>query len=462
MISTRFAQAIARRTTISRKWTGNATATVTKSVRSFSVVQSHRYPTIIHVHQNDSSFEEFALILADPNLAKDVTGVVFHTQRGDEYERWQTNCKASHQLSDWEWQLRGREDERKLKHFKQLIESIRQFPNLRSFGLQFNPQCESEEPYHFSIEESPLFRWDILRTAFTTLDNASHTTPNFESLSIQNLQNYDDPSLVQSPVFLSTLSRLKELRLNIVTECDYHCPESKFQIPQLYKFYEDFPNTWLKPASQNLESLTIHGDDCWGYMPKCDFRGLHFPKLRKLELSNYSISHDWQLDWILSHASTLEELILNQVSITSYVYNYGTPDAEKYPTNPADMSGDLFTFEMPTKWSHLFSQFESRLPKLKHFKFGTGGSYISPSPDSYTCNWVAHFNGEEWDTIGLFKRRYEVFNREIGPSPWHEDLEAFCGDEEDCKLGPVDWNVIEMERDQDALDRLMATVASRR
>jgi hypothetical protein len=485
MIGTRFALAIARQTTISRKWTGNAIATVTKNVRSFSVVHSRRFPTTIHVYQNDSSFEEFAPILADPNLAKEVTGVVFHTQGGDEYEKWQACYKPSHKLSDWEWQLRNREDERKLKHFKQLIESIRRFPNLRSFGLQFNAECQSETNYYSDVEEDAPLRWDILRTAFTALDNASHMTPNLESLSIKNLQNYDDPSLVQSPAFLSTLSRLKELRLNVVTECDEHCPESKFNIPQLYKFYEDFPNTWLKPASQNLESLTIHGDDCWGYMPKCDFRGLHFPKLRKLELANYSISHDWQLDWILSHTSTLEELILNEVTITSYVYNYGTPDPEKYPTNPVDLSGGSFSFEIPAKWSHLFSQFESRLPKLKRFKFGTGGSYIFPSPGSDNSTWAAHFDGEKWDTIGLFERRYQIFNRGIGPSPWHQDLKGFHREwedwknwkpdprypqarrpydlfREDYKFEPVDWKVVEIERDQDALDRLMATVVSRR
>ncbi|EDN92448.1 hypothetical protein SS1G_08311 [Sclerotinia sclerotiorum 1980 UF-70] len=42
-----------------------------------------------------------------------------------------------------------------------------------------------------------------------------------------------------------------------------------------------------------------------------------------LELGNYSFSHDWQLDWILSHGETLQVLILDFRPIVSVLRHRG-------------------------------------------------------------------------------------------------------------------------------------------
>jgi hypothetical protein len=111
------------------------------------------------------------------------------------------------------------------------------------------------------------------------------------------------------------------------------------------------PDVWLKPAQKNLTSLTIHSYDFWGYMPKADLRSAHFPDLRVLELANFAFTHDWKLDWILSHAKTLEELILDDCPTISYVYNYGEMDHEKYPEDPRNDYGDDHMWEYPRTWS---------------------------------------------------------------------------------------------------------------
>lgn len=80
-------------------------------------------------------------------------------------------------------------------------------------------------------------------------------------------------------------------------------------------FFSDLPSFWLKPAFSNLEHLALYSNLYVGFVPKCDFRGLHFPKLKTLALGNHAFIHDSQLDWILSHGETLTELYLDHCSI---------------------------------------------------------------------------------------------------------------------------------------------------
>lgn len=44
-------------------------------------------------------------------------------------------------------------------------------------------------------------------------------------------------------------------------------------------------------------------------------RNIHLPSLVSLALGNFSVYHDWQVDWITSRGEDLEELILNDACI---------------------------------------------------------------------------------------------------------------------------------------------------
>lgn len=55
-------------------------------------------------------------------------------------------------------------------------------------------------------------------------------------------------------------------------------------------------------------------------MPGIDFRGLHLPHLRTLALNRMTFTHDWQVDWILSHGATLQALLLDDCPLIHDVW----------------------------------------------------------------------------------------------------------------------------------------------
>ncbi|KAK7223347.1 hypothetical protein V2G26_011350 [Clonostachys chloroleuca] len=63
--------------------------------------------------------------------------------------------------------------------------------------------------------------------------------------------------------------------------------------------------------------------DPWGWNPKMDFRTVNhsqggFPKLEVLALGNYVLSHEWQIDWIISQgreSGGLKRLYLDRCSV---------------------------------------------------------------------------------------------------------------------------------------------------
>ena len=299
--------------------------------------------------------------------------------------------------------------------FENVLRAVNSFPNLQAVQLEFAQVCSGWIPrglWMYRTKQSVEFRYFFLSSLFSSLKITDQKAPRFRSLLIENLQNYNCKCFVESENFLLVLSKIKELRLKIVMEIDSASPKVSWSFPEMHNFFAEFPKVWLKPASTNLESLTIHADHCWGYLPKCDLRSVHFPKLRKLELGNFSFSHDWQLDWILSHGRTVVKLVLNDCPIVSYSYNYGPSDAENYPINPRTDTGDACVWEYPRTWAHYFSALQKKLPKLKVFKFGVG-------------SWLKGVNFDEsteW-TNGLTSENYLAFNRGIGPIPWEETAE---------------------------------------
>lgn len=345
------------------------------------------------------------------------------------------------------------------EEFEHVIWSISKFPNLRDVAVEFAQVCmvddDPEDSWRMMAEESVEFRYDVLKTLFAGLNE----TPKLRSLTLKHLQNYNDHRLISSPNFTPVLQRLTELRLKIVTEYETSSPESSWDIPQMYNFFQEFPDVWLKPTQKNLTSLALHADIYWGYMPLCDFRSLYFPKLKKLELGNYAFTHDWQLDWILSH-ETLEELVLDDAVITNYIYGYGHLDAENYPLKPIGGSyADAHFWEYPRSWSEFFAKIEQRLPNLKVFKFGNG-------------DWDEgrNFDYGEWKAIGVegALERYKGFDRGTGPAPWVE-LGEMTQEMENGRFEPQGWQgvaknrMIEyFEEDTAAYEKLMSTVRSRR
>ncbi|USW56073.1 hypothetical protein Slin15195_G093920 [Septoria linicola] len=88
-------------------------------------------------------------------------------------------------------------------------------------------------------------------------------------------------------------------------------------------FEEHRVDTFLRPIASQLKEVklyTIHSQ--WGVYPACNLEDIHFPQLEKLALGNYVFAYDWQVDWIVSHGSTLKTLVLDNCPIT-YCGNVG-------------------------------------------------------------------------------------------------------------------------------------------
>lgn len=92
------------------------------------------------------------------------------------------------------------------------------------------------------------------------------------------------------------------------------------------------PQFWLSPSCENLTTFVLYQDVHFGFLPKLDLRGIHFRKLRTLSLGRYVFSHEWQLDWLAGHASTLENLYLDECTIQYYrILDKEAADSEGYP-----------------------------------------------------------------------------------------------------------------------------------
>lgn len=172
-----------------------------------------------------------------------------------------------------------------------------------------------------------------------------------------------------------------------------------------HTFFSDLPSFWLKPALSNLEHLTLYSDIYVGFVSKCDFRGLHFPKLKTLALGNHAFIHDSQRDWILSHGETLSELYMDNCAIifeaTVYPktieHSYLPPHAFK--PHPRVQQPRLYT-RYDSRWADYFRAFKDKLPRLQHFRYGSAR------------NWWEHgstpFESEGRVRIGFRSESYMV------------------------------------------------------
>lgn len=90
---------------------------------------------------------------------------------------------------------------------------------------------------------------------------------------------------------------------------------SLLQKEAIHPFFSTLPSFWLRPMISNLEHLTLYSNVYFGFYPKLDLHGVHFPRLKTLSFGKYTFAHDSQLEWILSHGDTLKELYLDNCPI---------------------------------------------------------------------------------------------------------------------------------------------------
>ncbi|KAL4883487.1 hypothetical protein BJY04DRAFT_216309 [Aspergillus karnatakaensis] len=399
------------------------------------------------ISRKKSSIERFQNILDRSELANAVTKVYLDTtdpedgngsvttEDGDEY------LEAAEEDEDTDAALPPR--------FWKAVNKLHQLPRLQSVVIRFHPECEDEDDWG-DAQQPTAFRQAVLQKAFSIL--ASLPRP-IQELGIQDLQNItpDDEEFKANAT--KVLGGLKSLRLNIANELNEGNGENNIEKNAVHSFFNhELSDFWLKPTLANLEHLSIYSSMYWGFFPACDITGLHFPRLKSLALGNYTFVDDRQLDWVLSHSSTLEELYLDDCPILIDVAVYhehlderGTLlDRSKYQSHPGFRSepGAMYNKLLATygmRWADYFRAFNERLPHLKHFRVGHNPHWWE--------NDTTPFEVEEEIEIGFYES-YMVYCDGYGPSQYMERLiydHDFEGEGEAQVLRPSEADMAELK-----------------
>ena len=199
------------------------------------------------------------------------------------------------------------------------------------------------------------------------------TSCGLDRLSITHLQSRNEPDVTTSHEFLQLIRNIRTLELDVCILEHNGCWKPREISIATMSFFLQLPQTWLAPASPNIKTLHLSADDHWGWYPKVDFRGIYFPHLRDLTLGLFTFCHDWQLQWISDHATSLKRLILMDCAILDNAVSTGQRfDSEGYPLGVEPrLHGDDTQVQDPqshkSRWSHYFETIKNTLPRLLSF-----------------------------------------------------------------------------------------------
>lgn len=357
--------------------------------------------------------------------------------------------------------------------------SLPTLPSLTSTTLRFSPH--GSRAWDYPSERS---RWNLewpqdstyRHTLLTTLFTALTSLPTLTALHLDNLLNTTTPSATApSPLVApAVLSRLTTLHLSIITESDDAAPEHEIYDPRLHEFIASLPTTILSPdCTSNLRTLALYQTTFhFGFAPKLDLRGVHFPRLKTLALGNYTFTHDWQLEWLRGHRGTLEELYLDDCIVVYYAKMGGLGvDGEGYPVfdGPEGQGGgDEFRFYEMT-WARILGYIAREMAGGKGLRKVMVGS--SPRWDGWTPRkWTVEedegaqkrYAGREWEevAVGMFKGNYCIFDMGIGPYQFTDGgrpgpgikMEAYDGGETEAGRRCVEfWGRIGKQEKEDVV-----------
>lgn len=203
---------------------------------------------------------------------------------------------------------------------------------------------------------------------------------------------------------------------------------------------------WLSPTTSSLQHLSLYSREYFGFYPHLDLSNLYFPHLKTLSLGNFCFFHDHQIDWILKHGETLEEIYLDDCAI---LYDFCMMEENVaecgLPQNAlVRRSGDSISSygSYAKRWHDIFDIFADKLPKLRHFRIGSTEWHIE-----------VPFEEEGDIKVGLYRNRYMCCYDGYGPSPYMEGEDN--GDENWRAPPKCD------DEDQVALRRLLGKLGQR-
>jgi hypothetical protein len=421
---------------------------------------------VVRVLPSDASAERYRNILQSEELNLHVRKVVF-----------QTRLQPDARLFDYTSARRPEEDEygTPLPSVLAAMQVASSFKNLIHAQLIMYTECVSPEDWMRGGPEGADFRFTVLSTFYSGLVQADKLT----NLTLKNLQNVTPRALMGKATtpeeisfkqdFDTVMSKIKQLSLGITTEDCFASPENTLTIPELHDFFGfELQEYWLAPFAANLEYLKLYGNRevYWGFYPACNLP--HFPVLKTLILGYVSFASEHQMQWLLSHANTLEELILDnailgiavetgeiEVDVTNQKVVYERDYSKNPPGYQPKPRSHLFKTETwldSTRWHHLFRRFQEELPKLRHFAINHN-----------TWDDLVFEHADALNTA-MKETRYAVFTRHCWSDFWNYDADDFVlkeyeEDENDrIQIEKPDCD----EEDWEALNELFADLMKRR
>ena len=436
----------------------------------------------VHLLPTADSANKARAILGNEVLMPLVTTISIKTSLDDvDHPTWDIESWADDDPEDPDYEEHGIEiDGEVSRQFKALLNDIGLFKNLRRVELKFDWEVVGlhgeESGNHKEWQE---YREPFLRSVFSALNHLDHPATKVHSLSICNLHDVSDYETLKSDNFKAVLSRIDTLELLIATEEESASPENDIAFPERHQFFgTDLIEFWLAPVQHNLVSLKIYSNCYWGYLPKCDLRQLHFPKLKSLAFGNMTFTHDWQLDWIISHGMNLELLSLDDCAIIHDAMVAQALDSERYVQLQDDKSvgWDLdseTTWSFGARWHDFFRKMTVGLPRLQHFGMAHG-------PWNSGFGARPAFEASASLPAQLETGRYLIFHWGTGPCQWIEPERSRYGDELTTKIAESElekqysccWDIDDnppppsypncWDQDQEAFDVFMAAVEGRR
>jgi hypothetical protein len=275
---------------------------------------------------------------------------------------------------------------------------LARFPALRTIHVHFSVYCATpvtEVNQDMIPSDSTAYRSAVLRELFATL---AGTPLRGLTLTLTNLQNYDDPEFVSAPAFRDVLTRLDALNL-VITEPmnDYLEAGEQQESRSRHKWWGTFPQTWLAPIQHTVSHLSIRAQlivGPWGFFPKCDLRGLQFTKLKSLALGGWVMTHPWQLEWLLAQ-TTLEDLTLDNCSIARYVHNTRPLDDERYGRPRELYWKPTSIWRSDLRWADVFAAL-ARMPHLHRVRSGRHNTvYGDVFPFDSDSTWIPDPEGKK-------------------------------------------------------------------
>ncbi|KAJ5857005.1 hypothetical protein N7455_007899 [Penicillium solitum] len=346
----------------------------------------------VSLYTDDKSCEAFESVITHPQLKEYVHKVRLNTVEVD--------FESDEEHNELELPLK----------WKELLPMLPKIPNLESVMLRFDKNATIADDYP-AAPQSVDYRETIIQWLGTALVSLERP---LKELGIQNQQNVTP----LSNDFQRILGTLSSLRLNVAHTTDSMCPENELESEEVAEFHERIlPSVWLKPTMGSLRKLSLYSNLYWGFYPKLQLEGIHCPNLQSLALGKFTFFEDQQLDWILSHSSTLEELYLDDCSIliqTKVVNaNYQLskcpiPESRMKLRRPGQW-GDDWSYHYPRRWNDYFASFGTGLPHLRRFAIGHNEGW-----DSYP--YEVPFEKELDLVPALMRDRYMEFDGGMGPS----------------------------------------------